>query len=36
MAVWKKDSGAGQDLTLVPRFTRAGMLAGAEGPDAGQ
>src|SRR5215213_9498194 len=26
MAVWKKDSGAGQDLTIVPRFTRAGML----------
>jgi glutamate decarboxylase len=26
MAVWKKDSGAGQDLTVVPRFTRAGML----------
>ena len=25
MAVWKKD-GAGQDLTVVPRFTRAGML----------
>ena len=26
MAVWKKSSDVGQDLTVVPRFTRAGML----------
>ena len=26
MAVWKKDGGAGQDSTVIPRFTRAGML----------